>query len=274
MQLPPGKFLKQLREKLCLGLRQVQQASRRIADAEGSTDFYISAARLTQIENGNSMPSIFKLFSLSAIYGVDIGELLRRFGVDLDRAKSYQGLVRADVTQPLPMEVYNPRATVTLPVRLSPGFRWESTQLMSRVVELWGEVPVALLLKLNPRRHLYGYVGMRDFSMYPLVRPGSLVMIDQRRCRVDKPSRQSEFERPIYFVELHNGYRCCWCQLEGACLTLIPHPMSGVATQSFNFPDEAEIVGQVVGLAMRILPPEGPNPASTPRLSTLSSSEK
>ncbi len=263
-----GRYLREVREKLNLSVREVQEASARIARAEKNYDFYISAAWLAQIENEDSMPNTFKLYSLCAIYGIGFVDVLRRMGLDPERAWSYQSLARLNTTHPIAVEVYGKGSTVTLPVRLDPSFRWDTTQLVNRMVEIWGEVPVAFLLEFNRRRHMYGFVGLRDLTLYPLVRPGSLVMIDDRRRRVLGQGWLSEFDRPIYFIELRNGYRCAWCQLEGSRLTLIPHPMSPVAAESFNFPDEAEVVGQVVGIAMRLVPPGPPGRASAPKLPT------
>ena len=79
---------------------------------------------------------------------------------------------------------------------------------------------------------------------------------EPERRRVAQDGWKNEFDRPVYFVELRTGYRCAWCQVDEGLLTLIPHPSSGVAVQSFNFPDDAEIVGQVAGIAMRLLPVE------------------
>ncbi len=263
-----GKYLKEIREKLNLGHREVQEASARIARAEKNYEFYVSAARLAQIENEDSMPSTFKLFSLCAIYGIGFMEVLRRLGLDPERTWSYQNLARLHGTHPIAVEIYGKDSTVSLPVRLDPSFRWDTTQLVNRMVEVWGEVPVTFLMQFNHRRHMYGFVGLRDLTLYPLVRPGSLVMIDDRRRRVLGQGWVSEFDRPIYFIELRNGYRCAWCQLEGSRLTLIPHPMSPVTTETFSFPDEAEVVGQVVGVAMRLVPPGPPSRVSAPRLPT------
>ena len=274
METSTSKFLKKTREKLGLGLKEVEEASRRIGGAEGNEEFYISAARLHQIENEGSVPSMFKIFSLSAIYGIDFLEILRRYGIDPDRAGRYQGALELAATRPIVVKVYDKDGTVTLPVRLDPSFRWETTQLVSRVVQLWGEIPVAFLLQLNLRQQMYGYVGLQDLTMSPLIRPGSLVMIDQTRRRVERQGWKSEFDRPVYFVELHDGYRCAWCQLDRSRLTLLPHPMSPVVAESFSCPDEAEVVGQVVGVAMRLVPPTQQDRANTPKLSAPPGSER
>ena len=274
MDRQAGKFLKGVREKLNLGMREVQEASATVASIENNPEFYVSLARLAQIENEGSMPSMFKLFSLSVIYGIGFLDLLRRYGIDPDRTSYYRDLLRLDVTHPVSAEVFSDDTTVTLPVRLDPSFTWETTQLVNRAVALWGEIPAALLLAANPRQHMYGYIGLTDLTMYPLLRPGSLIMIDDGRRRIQRRGWQNEYERPIYFVELHDGYRCAWCQVEGSCLTLLPHPMSSVAAESFRFPQEAEVMGQIVGVAMRLVPPGQSSRGKSPRPLARFASEK
>lgn len=269
-----GRYLKEIRERLGLGVREVQEASSRIAAAENNPEFHISAARLTQIESGRSMPSMFKLFSLAAIFGLDLPDLLRRFGLDMDRATLYRGHIQLDATHPVAVSVYGEDVTVTLPVRLDPGFHWGTTQLVNRLVAVWGEVPAGLLARVNPRKHIYGYIGLADLTMYPLLRPGSLVMVDDRHRRVASNGWQTEYERPLYFLELHDGYRCGWCQLRDSVLTLIPHPLSPCAVERFHYPQEAEIVGQVVAVVMRLVPPGQKGPEKRTRYPERSSSAK
>jgi hypothetical protein len=274
MAMTPGSYLKTVRERLQIGLREVQEASAVIASEEGNENFYISAARLTQIENEASLPSVFKLFSLCSIYGLDLHDVLCKYGVDANRARAYGTRFLPDVTRTTSSEIHGFEDKVTIPVRLDPSFRWETTQLINRVVALWGEIPAAFLLHCNPRRHTYGFVGLADRSMFPLLRPGSLVMIDPERRRVVHNGWRNEFERPVYFVELRDGYRCSWCQVDGSRLTLIPHPISSAPVQSFSLASEAEVVGQVVGVAMRLVPPSGPTSEPTPALPAPSESGK
>jgi len=255
----PGRFLKEARERLRMGLRDVQDASAEVVTKENNERFYISAARLTQIENGQSVPSVYKLFSLCAIYGLDLYEVLRRYGVNPNRTQSYRSQFLPQVTREVSAELYGNENKVMIPVRLDPSFRWETTQLVNRVVSLWGEIPAAFLLTFNPRRHSYGYVGLGDRTMYPLLRPGALVMVDPERRQVARDGWTNELDRPIYFIEMRDGYRCAWCQIEGNRLILIPHPISGLPVETLSLANEAEVVGQVVGTAMRLVPPESAN---------------
>jgi transcriptional regulator with XRE-family HTH domain len=254
LDLSPGKYLKEVRQHLGMALREVQEASTLLAEEESNEEIYISAARLDQIENEPSAPSIHKLLSLSAIYGIDFLDLLARYGVKPDRVHKYRKLLRQKATHPLSTELHDFETTVTVPIHMDPGFRWETTQLVNRMVAVWGEIPASLLMNFNPRHHTVGLVGLEDQTMSPLVKPGALLLVDGNRRRVINKDWPNEYERPIYFVELRDGYRCAWCQLADGLLTLIPHPLSGVLIESFNFPSNAEIVGQVVGVAMRIVP--------------------
>ena len=255
MGATPGQFLKTVRERLQVGLREVQEASAVIASEESNDNFYVSAARLTQIENESSMPSVFKLFTLCSIYGLDLHDVLSKYGVNANRTHSYETRFLPEVTRTLSAEIHGSVEKVTVPVRLDPTFRLETTQLINRVVAMWGEIPASFLLRANPRHHTYGFIGMNDRTMFPLLRPGSLVMIDPQRRRIQQSGWTNEFERPIYFVELRDGYRCAWCQVDGTRLMLIPHPISSLPVQSFSLASEVDVLGQVVGVAMRLASP-------------------
>ncbi len=230
-----------------MGLREVQEASAGVVAQENNGRFYISAARLTQIENGQSVPSVFKLFSLCAIYALDLYDLLHKYGVNPNGTQAYRTKFLPQTTREVSAEIYGTDNKIMIPVRLDPSFRWETTQLVNRVVSLWGEIPAAFLLNFNPRRHTYGYVGMTDRTMFPLLRPGAMVMIDPERRQVTTNGWTNEFDRPIYFIEMRDGYRCAWCQVEGNRLMMIPHPLGGMPVQTLSLASEAEVVGQVVG---------------------------
>ncbi len=260
VQLSAGGYLKEVRNRLGLGLREVQDASAVLAAEENNEQMYISAARLVQIENESSAPSVFKILSLSAIYGIDFLCLLRRYGVKPDRVHHYRRKVSRQFTHPVSTAVHELDTTVTIPLRMDPRFQWETTQFINRAVAIWGEIPAAFLTQFNPREHIYGYVGLDDYTMFPLIRPGAVVMIDGNRRRIAREGWRSEYERPIYFTELREGYRVSWCQLDAGKLTLIPHPVSAVRAQTVNFPDDGEVIGQVIGVVMRIVPGSEANP--------------
>jgi transcriptional regulator with XRE-family HTH domain len=252
--LSAGARLRQYRQRLGLSLRDVHKRSATIATGEHRQLFYLSAARLAQIEAGTSAPGIYKLFSLSAIYGVDYLDLLAAYGIQVDSAYRYHTELDADATHLVASVAHSPQTNVAFPVKLHSKFDPETAQLINRIVAEWGEIPATFLQACNPRRFIYGYIGRADLMMYPLLRPGALVMIDGGSRRISNDERSDEFEHPIYFIELREGYRCAWCRLEGGEMILVPHPKSPARVERYPFPAEAEIVGQVVGVAMRLVP--------------------
>jgi transcriptional regulator with XRE-family HTH domain len=264
--LRPGEHLREIRTRLGITTREVEEFSRIIADDRGNEEFYISNAWLTQLENKSSVPSIYKLFSLSAIYRTRFNDLLQVFGVDVNASTQYQLALPLQQTHLTSLESPAPDKAVSFPVRFDKGFSLERTSLIARMVEVWGEVPVALIQKLDVRHCQYGYIGLEDYTMYPLLRPGSFVQIDNRGSRNPASDWRTEFDRPIYFVELRDGYVCSWCEMRGSQITLIPHPLSACSIRQFAYPDEAEIVGQVTGVAMRLVPPSDCGSDALPKL--------
>ena len=264
---PPNEQLKNIRFRLGITTRDVAEFSRKIADMEANPEFHISNAWLTQVENSDSVPSIFKLYSLSAIYRIKFTDLLRLYGVDLQRLAQHQLAAPLPETHLTNLEVYDEERTVSFPVRFDRSFDVDNTNLLSRIVEVWGEVPIALIQHLDIRQGLYGYIGLHDTTLYPLLRPGSFVQIDPRIRKIQPLRWRTEFDRPIYFVELREGYACSWCELQDGYLLLLPHPLSACTVRRVQYGTDAEIVGQVCAVAMRLTdpPPPPPDAARLPR---------
>ena len=83
-----GQQLREIREKLSLTLKDVESRSRKIAHTRESFDYLFTAGRLSQVENSNSLPSLYKLASLSEIYRIPYSELLRVYGIETDSLAS------------------------------------------------------------------------------------------------------------------------------------------------------------------------------------------
>src|SRR5258708_20870269 len=248
----PEERLRNIRTRLGMTTRDVEAFSRRTSNEEENEDYCISSAWLTQVENTGSVPGVHKLFSLSVIYRQSFGGLLRLFGVDLTKIEDHQPLMPLPNTYRSTFRAAGDNHAVSFPVHFELGESLNGTNLLSRMIRLWGEIPIALISSLDLEHSTYGFIGFKDFMMYPFLRPGTFVQIDGRSTKVQKGVWQTQFNRPIYFVELRNRYACAWCVLEGRELRLIPHPCSPCATRFLAFPDEAEIVGRVSGIAMQL----------------------
>ena len=267
--LTPGQLLRGVREKLRLTMRDVEIASTRIAAKHGNEEFMIALSRLSDIETKGVTPSIYRLYSLAIIYRRDMREILGWFGIDVNAVPADLEVSDPSVTHRL--EAIATVGSVNIPMRLDAGFDLRRTTNLGRVIEQWGAVPFAYLAKLADENHYsYAYVGSEDFTMYPLIAPGSFLQVDESRSRVQSGMWRSEFERPIYFVETRDAFICAWCSLESDRLILQPHPLSPESVRVFKHPQDAEILGQVVGVAMRLVGWNGmeplPNPTGRPAL--------
>ncbi len=248
--LTPGERLRAMRERLGLTIRMVEAASGRLAAKYKNPDYLISLSRLSDIETKGIIPSIYRLYSLAVIYHEDIRELLRLFGVDPGKLSRDMELV--DVPNTHISTAAESAPEVQVPVQLDPAFDLRLSSPLGRMIMKWGAVPFTKLQEFADRKYSYGYVGAEDWTMYPLIMPGSFVQIDEARTKVAEGPWRSEFERPIYFVESRNGYTCCWCEVNGPMLVLKPHPMSPARTKVVRIGSEGEVFGQVVGVAMRL----------------------
>jgi transcriptional regulator with XRE-family HTH domain len=251
--LEPGGRLKEIRSRLGITTREVALFSKTIADAEGNNEFLVSSPWLTQIENDRSaLPSIYKLFTLASIYGLSYSQVLGLYGVDLQKVSAFHSQFPIARTH---MAEFDPREapqSFEIPIRFDAGLNLGHTNLLTRMIETWGVVPMQFIQRLDLRRRLYGFVGFKDYTLYPLLRPGTFVEIDPDFKKLRPKPARTEFDRPIYFVDLRSEYACAWCELEEDRLLLLAHPLSPVKTRVVAYPLDAEIIGQVTGVAMRI----------------------
>jgi transcriptional regulator with XRE-family HTH domain len=244
----PGFRLRQVREKLGLTYRDVERASLELASRRGRPDFVMHISRLADIENRNAVPSIHKVYTLAVIYHLNPLEIMRWYEVPYDESFHDGLLFSAPETH-----LAAPPASLRVPMRFDPSFDPRRTEFLSRMVEKWGHLEGALT-KDNPK-FLYGYIGLADRRMVPLLRPGSLVLIDTSVRRIEDVEWTHEQDRPIYFVDVRTGYRCGWFTQVGSRLVMQPHTLSRCLPESWRRPEEAEVVGRVVGVVTRFNEP-------------------
>ena len=78
-----GEKLKRVRDRLGLTIRDVEEASRKIASRHHNDEFVIGLSRLSEIENKGTVPTIYRLYSLCSIYRLDLLEVLEWYGVNV-----------------------------------------------------------------------------------------------------------------------------------------------------------------------------------------------
>jgi transcriptional regulator with XRE-family HTH domain len=248
-----GQRLRRARERLNLKFRDVEQASQVIAERNGNPEFGVLISRLSDIENQGTLPSLYRLYSLCCIYRLDLNEVLGWYGIPIASMASDASLIKIEKTHAIG---FNPDAgaEALLPISLDPGIDLRRTFFVSELVQRWGKLPLALLGGIDVSRFRYGFVGTEDWGMYPAVPPGSLLVIDETKRKIQSTGWRSLSERPIYFLEHRDGFFCRWCSVKDGVISLISDPASEAPILNFRFPDEIEVIGQVVGLAMSLDP--------------------
>lgn len=249
-RLNAGQQLRRMRESQRLTIRDVETATMRIAEKSGNEEYFIPLSRLSDIETKGIVPSIFRLYSLAAVYQKSYTELAALYGVDLENVAFETELVPHPDTHLIPANLRE--RIVQMPSKMDPAFRLSRTTDVGRMVEKWGALPFAYIQRFAQDRFTYAYIGESDLTMYPLLVPGSFVQIDESRNAVLDGGWASEYERPIYFIETRDGYACSWCARNEDELIIQPHPLSPVHPRVLKLVHEAEVIGQVVGVAMRL----------------------
>ena len=231
-------------------MRDVESASMRIAESTATTSSPMPPSRLSDVETKGVIPSVYRMYSLSIIYRKDIRELLSWYGVELNSAAEDM-----DLAQP-PQVAFFQRAGQRYhgagPGAPRPQFR-PAPHLEYRAhggaMGIGAARASVAICQLSVHLWIHRQRGLDHVSVLP---PGTFVQVDESRDTVVAGTWRSEYERPIYFVETRAGHICCWCTLVEDNIILQSHPLSPVPARVLKYPQEADVVGQVVGVAMRL----------------------
>jgi transcriptional regulator with XRE-family HTH domain len=245
-----GQRLRKARERLGLKFREVEVASQKIAERHGNEEYLIGLSRLSDIENKSVVPSVFRLYTLSTIYRLDFLELLSWYGVPLEAQFADAQAHELEHTHPVRFSA-DSFGDLQAPLSLDPGVDLTRTTFLSRVIARWGTLPLHLLKSIDTPKKRYAVVGSEDWSMHPILPPGSLLVINDTN-KVVNSGWVNEWDRPIYFMEHREGYLCGWCHLDRDRLVVMSHPSSTEPPKVFLYPNEIEVLGQVIGVAFTL----------------------
>lgn len=230
-----GVRLRAARQKWGLSLREVEERSNRLAQQLGEPSYRISASWLDRVEREGRRLSAVKLLVLAVVYGIPPQDLLAYCSPG---APDYQAIEPPS----------SPNATLLL----TGGPLEEHARLWLPDKMVAEPVPDETML-LQSDRHLpvpycRGIIGRRDKTLDPMLRPGSIVLINtHRRAIAHRREWTNEFDRPIYFLFTHAGYVCGWCELDRnfEWLSLIPHSLSYATGKRWKYRKEVEVIGRV-----------------------------
>lgn len=238
-----GRNLRDARLKWRLTLREVEERSSSLAAQWQNPAYRISASWLDRVEREDRGLSATKLIVLAVIYGLTAEQMIALCPASGSVAN-----------QPLD-QLSIPNATLLLeqgPLEQHARSWLPDTLLSDQPPELTTLLPLAQGLLPNHFRR--GIIGRQDRTLDPMVRAGSIVLIDtQKRAIASRREWTHEFDRPIYFLITRTGYVSGFCELdkESEWLTLVPHPLSYEMSKRWRFRKEIEVIGTVVGVVTR-----------------------
>lgn len=246
-----GQKLKKTRERLGLRYRDVEEASTKIAARHKNDEFAVALSRLADIENRGTIPSIYRIYSLCAIYRIELNEVLEWYGIKMGSIGIDARTIEIDRSHLVNLSSID-GSEVQVPLAFDPSFDIRKTVFLSRMIQKWGRLPLVLFDGIDLKAHRYGLIGTDDWTMYPILHPGSLVLIDESDRKIATEGWTGDHDRPIYFLEHRKGYLCGWCSIAGDQIILQPHPASHVQPTIFE-PSEIDVIGRVDGVAMRFI---------------------
>jgi transcriptional regulator with XRE-family HTH domain len=236
-----GHRLREARSKWKLTLRDVEERSSLLAQQRENPSYRISASWLDRVEREDRALSATKLIVLAVLYGLTADELLAL----IPRVTAGNKLDQISV----------PNSTQLLsegPLELHAREWLPDTLLSDPVPEMTALLPIEP--GMLPSFYRRGVIGQRDRTLEPMVRAGSIVLIDtQRRTIAGRREWTHEFDRPIYFLMTRSGYASGFCEMdrENEWLTLVPHPLSYESSKRWRFKKEIEVIGTVAAILAR-----------------------
>jgi hypothetical protein len=195
------------------------------------------------VERENRELSATKLIVLSVIYGLTADQMLALIPGS-GASNKLETLSVPNSTLLLNEGVLEEHARQWLPDTFLTDAQPEATTLLPSEPDLL------------PSHYRRGVIGLRDRMLEPMVKSGSIVLIDtQKRVIAGRREWTNEFDRPIYFLLTRNEYVSGWCELdrESEWLTLVPHPLSFETSKRWRYRKEIEVIGTVAGVMSRRL---------------------
>ncbi len=249
----PGRQLRRVREALQLKYRDVEEASQVIARIRQNQEFSVGLSRLADIENKGTLPSLYRLYTLCAIYGLKLDTVLEWYGIHLNELMGDAARLPIKYTRPVDFEWSGEHpGTDSSPAGGSHPLDFTRTVYLNPQIRRERKLAFAELGSHDLKRHRYALVGTEDWFMHPVLPPGSFLQIDESRKKIVNDGFSDEHERPIYFIEHRGGYRCGWCSEKNGLLIVQPHPSSGMSLEIYRSPGEVDVLGQVTGVSKRL----------------------
>lgn len=245
----PGALLESARLRAGLSFRAASNLSRAIAKALGDHRYFASSGTLSDYEAADKPPRhIHKLFTLAIVYAISFRDLLRYFGIPLDDFGN---------------------TTANRKTKRNSGIRTEPPKdelrdgFFENLGNEFGHLPLFLSSALPTLTGL-AHISLRDVfwlgaetnPLHPALRGALFVLVNRRSKKPRIISRMPFRTQPLYLLQDRDGsYLAASCTLENGRLVLYAYPKDFNEAQPVRRHIDADVVGQIVGVARSLLSP-------------------
>lgn len=246
-----GELLGFTRSTMKLSLREASALSRRVAEVLDDDRYFISQSSLCDYEVSDASPRhIHKAISLCILYGLRFWDFLKSSGLAPDQSG----------TEPIP-DYLIPRS--------QPPSRDGSLEnsdpycggFLGHMLSQCGEIPLFLRQSMEAISNLphasldaLFWTGGDQKPLHPNLADALVVLVDRRKKRPVHFRSKPLWQQPIYLLQKRDGtYLCGCCSIENGSLLLHPYSSHLYRHVKLRYHDEAEVIGQIVTIARRLL---------------------
>jgi len=250
----PSALLKTARLRAGLSFRSASKLSREIAKTLGDDRYFAASGTLSDYEAGDKPPRhIHKLFTLSIVYSVAFRALLGSLGMALDDGGTIA------IASPTNVSLGH-RATKRRVCRRNQG---QPDDFFESMQKQFGDLPLFLWTALPSLSGLL-HISLRDVfwlggeakTLHPSLRGAVLVLVNRRSKKPRIFSGMPHWSQPLYLLEDRAGsYLLSSCATEDRRLVVYTYPGGSARTKPVRRYIDAEVVGQIVGVARSLLSP-------------------
>jgi hypothetical protein len=232
-----------------LSLREASLLSRRIVALLGDERYFLSPSSLSDYEVLDTPPRHFhKAVTLCSLYGLQFHSFLKTIGIEpekLGEETMPDRFVGRGSTQNTGRGVEEPNPD---------GFLGE---LLTECVE----IPLFLRHSMEAISGLPDlslndcfWVGGEQNPLHPCLMGALIVVVNRRKRKPLYFRSKALWQQPLYVIRKRNGtYLCGCCGIENGNLVLHPYSQEFYRPTQLRYPDDAEVVGQVVTIARKLL---------------------
>jgi hypothetical protein len=244
-----GRLLRNSRTKMDLSLREASLMSHRIVVLLGDQRYFVSPSSLSDFEALDTSPRHFhKAITLCSLYGLQFHSFLKTIGIEPEQHGK----------EPMPDHLVG---RVSLADSRRGDEQLKRGGFIAELMEECGEIPFFLRNSTEPLSGMADvsledcfWVGREPNPLHPYLTDALLVIVNRRKRKPVYFRSKSFWEQPLYLILKRDGtYLCACCGIENGSLVVHPYSQQLFRPIQLRNHDEAEIVGQVVTIARRLV---------------------